>query len=175
MPQVCENTGSAARDYAMLERNLLSHIRLATLLLLLSSSLLLNARLPFTGTEAPNRPSAGRTSLASLQLAAALTAIGAGVWEYRRGYKDMQDMKGFLMATKCAFRSFCRPVMSHRFQAALLHYGGRGGCRVCDHDCHHRRQTPVRAIRPLRRSLRYVLLHVTAVRSHTFSCGKGLI
>lgn len=113
MPKLCDNTGSAARDFAMLERNLLSHIRLATLLLLLASSLLLNARIPTSSPSAPSDPSdpndpdqapggrsAGRTSLASLQLVAALTALGVGVWEYRRGYKDMQDMKGFLMATR---------------------------------------------------------------------------
>jgi hypothetical protein len=102
MPKVLENTGSAARDFVMLERNLLSHIRFATLLLLLSSSLLLNARIPFSGNEPSPHRSTGRTALASLQLAASLIAIGAGVWEYRRGYKDMQDMKGFLMATKYA-------------------------------------------------------------------------
>jgi hypothetical protein len=85
----------------MLERNLLSHVRLATLLLLLSSSLLLNARLPSdSDPSGGSSDSAGRAPLASLQFVGALTAIGAGVWEYRRGYKDMQDMKGFLMATK---------------------------------------------------------------------------
>ncbi|KAI0343289.1 hypothetical protein BDW22DRAFT_1428711 [Trametopsis cervina] len=113
MPKLCDNTGSAARDFAMLERNLLSHIRLATLLLLLASSLLLNARIPTSSPpsdpshpdpdRAPAGRSAGRTSLASLQLVAALTALGVGVWEYRRGYKDMQDMKGFLMATRPHF------------------------------------------------------------------------
>ena len=85
----------------MLERNLLSHIRLATLLLLLASSVLLNARIP-----SPDEPSggtsqqAGRIPLASIQLAGALVAIGAGIWEYRRGYKDMRDMRGFLGAAK---------------------------------------------------------------------------
>lgn len=101
MPKICENTGSAARDFAMLERNLLSHIRLATLLLLLSASVLLNARLP-----SPSEPS-GKTPhtswsipLASVQTGTAVVTILAGVWEYHRGYKDMQDMRGFLLATK---------------------------------------------------------------------------
>ena len=119
MPKICENTGSAARDFAMLERNLLSHIRLAMLLLLLSSSLLLNARIPFTPNETSEHRSAGRTSLASLQLAAALIAIGAGVWEYRRGYKDMQDMKGFLMAAKYAIQLI---LLKHNLIASRPHF-----------------------------------------------------
>ncbi len=84
----------------MLERNLLSHIRLACVLLLLSSSLLLKARIPAPENDTPTPRHNGRTSLASLQFVGSLVAIGAGAWEYRRGYKDMQDMKGFLMATK---------------------------------------------------------------------------
>lgn len=104
MPKICENTGSAARDFAMLERNLLSHIRLATLLLLLSASVLLNARLP-----SPSEPS-GKTPhtswsipLASVQTGTAVVTILAGIWEYHRGYKDMQDMRGFLLATKYVY------------------------------------------------------------------------
>ena len=103
MPQVSENTGSAARDFAMLERNLLSHVRLAMLLLLLSSSLVLNARLPSPSEPTGGTPHpAGRIPLASLQLVGALVAIGAGTWEYRRGYRDMREMKGFLTASKYA-------------------------------------------------------------------------
>lgn len=101
MPQVCENNGSAARDYAMLERNLLSHLRLAALILLLAASVLLDARLPSPSEPSGDTPrSAGSIPLASIEVAAALTAIGAGVWEYRTGYKNMQDMKGFLVAAK---------------------------------------------------------------------------
>lgn len=100
MAKLSENIGSAARDYAMLERNLLSHIRLACVLLLLSSSLLLKARIPAPENDTPAHPPNARISLASLQFVGSLVAIGAGAWEYRRGYKDMQDMKGFLMATK---------------------------------------------------------------------------
>ncbi|GJE90940.1 hypothetical protein PsYK624_070870 [Phanerochaete sordida] len=104
MPQICENTGSAARDYAMLERNLLSHLRLASLLLLLAASVLLNARLPSPSDPSGDTPhSAGSIPLASIEVVTALVAIGAGVWEYRRGYQDMQDMKGFLTAVKPHF------------------------------------------------------------------------
>ncbi|EKM50019.1 uncharacterized protein PHACADRAFT_105539 [Phanerochaete carnosa HHB-10118-sp] len=104
MPQLCENTGSAARDFAMLERNLLSHLRLAALLLLLAASILLNARLPSSSDPSGDTPhSSGRIPLASIEVAAAVVAIGAGIWEYRRGYQEMQDMKGFLTAVKPHF------------------------------------------------------------------------
>ncbi|KAI0091652.1 hypothetical protein BDY19DRAFT_991336 [Irpex rosettiformis] len=103
MPKISDNIGSAARDFAMLERNLLSHIRLACILLLLSSSLLLQSRIPGPENKTPTTHMTARTALASFQFAASLIAIAAGTWEYRRGYKDMRDMKGFLMATKPHF------------------------------------------------------------------------
>ena len=85
----------------MLERNLLSHVRLAMLLMILASSVLLGARLPSPSEPNGDTPhSDGQVSLAAIQIAAALAAIGSGVWEYRRGYKDMKDMKGFLLASK---------------------------------------------------------------------------
>lgn len=85
----------------MLERNLLSHLRLAILLMLLASSVLLNAKLPSSSDPSGDTPSShASTPLASIQVAAAITAIGSGIWEYRRGYQDMKDMKGFLLASK---------------------------------------------------------------------------
>lgn len=90
----------------MLERNLLSHVRLATLLLLLAASVLLNARLPSPSEPSGGTPhSAGSISLASIEVAAAAVAVGAGIWEYRRGYQDMQGMKGFLTANKYVLRN----------------------------------------------------------------------
>lgn len=107
MPKICENTGSAARDFAMLERNLLSHVRLAMLLLLLAASVLLNTRLPSSSDVSGATPhSAGSIPLASIEIAGAITAIGVGIWEYRRGYKDMQDMKGFLVAAKYVYSAY---------------------------------------------------------------------
>lgn len=104
MPQICTNNGSAARDFAMLERNLLSHLRLATVMLLLAASVLLHARLPSPSEPSGETPlSAGSIPLASIEIVGAITAIGAGIWEYRRGYRDMQDMKGFLVAAKYVF------------------------------------------------------------------------
>jgi hypothetical protein len=114
MPVLCENTGSAARDFAMLERNLLSHVRLASLLLLLAASVLLQARLPSSSNPTGITPhSSGTIPLASIQVSAAIAAIGAGIWEYRRGYKDMQDMKGFLTAVKYVGSSTRNPNTNH--------------------------------------------------------------
>lgn len=102
MPVELENTGSTTRDFQMLERNLLSHVRLAVLLSLLSSSLLLNARLPTSSTpsSAENANAKGNVVIAAIEIGAAMAAIGAGVWEYNRNYKDMRESRGFLVATK---------------------------------------------------------------------------
>ncbi|KAJ7442255.1 hypothetical protein FB451DRAFT_1297548 [Mycena latifolia] len=100
--QMVENTGSAARDFCMLERNLLSHLKLALLLSLLSSSVLLRARL--VPEDNPTSMS-GTTGIvvASLQFGAALAAIGAGIWEYYCGYQDIRNMHAFLVAVKPHF------------------------------------------------------------------------
>jgi len=93
-----ENTGSTARDYCMLERNILTHIRLALLLSILSSSLLLDARLvPQTGNR---KATSGTIPLASIEFAAAMTCIAAGLWEYYNGYRDLRIARAF-MAVKC--------------------------------------------------------------------------
>ncbi|KAJ3524420.1 hypothetical protein NM688_g8566 [Phlebia brevispora] len=85
----------------MLERNLLSHLRIAALLMLLASSVLLDARLPSPSDPDGQTPnSAGAIPLASIQTAAALAAIAAGIWEYRVSYQDMKNMKGFLQASR---------------------------------------------------------------------------
>ncbi|KAJ6591593.1 hypothetical protein DFH09DRAFT_1137466 [Mycena vulgaris] len=95
--QMVENAGSAARDFCMLERNLLSHLKLALLLSLLSSSVLLRARLV---PEDNPTPMSGTTGIvvASLQFTAALAAIVAGVWEYHCGLRGIRDMHAFLLA-----------------------------------------------------------------------------
>ncbi|KAJ7155399.1 hypothetical protein C8R43DRAFT_999639 [Mycena crocata] len=100
-PQMVENTGSAARDFCMLERNLLSHLKLALLLSLLSSSVLLRARLVPEDDPNPKEMS-GTTGIivATLQFTAALAAIAAGVWEYYCGYWDIRNMHAFLVAVK---------------------------------------------------------------------------
>jgi hypothetical protein len=102
-PYVVENVGSTARDFCMLERNILSHLKLALLLSLLSSSVLLRARLVPTsdGADVPDYSRYG-FPMAAVQFVASLAAIVAGCWEYQRGYWDMRDMKAFF-ATKWAF------------------------------------------------------------------------
>jgi len=91
------NTGSAARDYCMLERNLLSHLKLALLLSVLSASILLRARLvPVEDAGKEN----GGIPLASVEFAAALVCVAAGSWEYYQGYWDLKTMRPFLAAPK---------------------------------------------------------------------------
>ncbi|RDX50963.1 hypothetical protein K466DRAFT_492198 [Polyporus arcularius HHB13444] len=102
MPVLQEIRVSEGRDYAMLERNLLSHLRLAVLLSLLSASLLLNARLP-----TPSEPGSAHTpqstmglSIAVIEVGAAVITVAAGVWEYWQGYADMKAQRGFLRASQ---------------------------------------------------------------------------
>ena len=91
-----ENSGSAARDYCMLERNILSHLKLGLLLSLLSSSLLLDARLvPQIGHQASRS-----LPLASVEFTAAMLCIAAGAWEYYNGYHDLKHTRAFLVAVK---------------------------------------------------------------------------
>ncbi|KAF8216467.1 hypothetical protein K438DRAFT_1797256 [Mycena galopus ATCC 62051] len=96
---IIANTGSTARDFCMLERNLLSHLKLALMLSLLSSSVLLRARL--VPDSAPTDLSGTKgIVVASLQFIAALVAIGAGAWEYYCGYWDLRNMHAFLVAVE---------------------------------------------------------------------------
>jgi len=103
MPTLIENHGSTARDYCMLERNFLSHAKLGLLLMLLSSSVLLRARIP--GPDRPKdreaHPNHGLgIPLASIEAAAALIVIGAGCWEYESGIRDMRARRAFLLSTE---------------------------------------------------------------------------
>lgn len=85
----------------MLERNFLSHIKLALLLLLLFSSTVLQARLSGVDPSgSSSRPSDISIALASLQLAAALCLVLGGFWEYESGFRDMRNMRAFLVSTK---------------------------------------------------------------------------
>ncbi|KAF7309796.1 hypothetical protein MIND_00351500 [Mycena indigotica] len=94
-----ENVGSTARDFCMLERNLLSHLKLALLLSLLSSSVLLRARL--VPEDKPTQLSGAMgTTVASLQFVAAIATVIAGGYEYYCGYWDLRKMHAFLVAVK---------------------------------------------------------------------------
>ncbi|KAL0953775.1 hypothetical protein HGRIS_004959 [Hohenbuehelia grisea] len=111
-PYLLENVGSTARDFCMLERNVLSHLKLALLLGLLSSSVLLRARL--VPEPSSDLPGAGRDggqwsgsnkgiALASVHVAAALAVVAAGCWEYHSGFRDLRDMRAFLVSAKPHF------------------------------------------------------------------------
>ncbi|KAG6812773.1 hypothetical protein H0H92_000543 [Tricholoma furcatifolium] len=97
---IVPNSGSTARDFCMLERNLLSHLKLALLLSLLSSSLLLRARLVPEPDGAPDKEDSTSFPLACVELVASLATIIAGVWEYQTGYRDLRDMRAFLVGVK---------------------------------------------------------------------------
>lgn len=108
--QLVENAGSVARDFCMLERNILSHLKLALLLSLLSSSLLLQTRL-IPGKE-QEHDATSEIPLACVQFLAAIAAICAGVWEYYTGYWDFRKMKALLTADNfksvlLRFQVFC--------------------------------------------------------------------
>jgi hypothetical protein len=94
-----KNEGSTARDFCMLERNLLSHLKLALLLSLLSSSFLLNTRLfpnP-SGHGGFNYKELGLPSSIVLYVAGIITIIGGG-WEFFGGHKDFRAERAFLSA-----------------------------------------------------------------------------
>ncbi|KAI9464452.1 hypothetical protein BJY52DRAFT_1249160 [Lactarius psammicola] len=100
MPTSIENHGSTARDYCMLERNFLSHAKLALLLMLISSSVLLQARL-----DSPTNPEehGGHKlgiPLAAIEIILAFVVIGSGLWEYETGVRDMRARRAFLLSTE---------------------------------------------------------------------------
>lgn len=100
---VVPNSGSAARDFCMLERNLLSHLKLAVLLSLLSSSILLRTRLVPEPGGLPSIEDKANLPLAAVLFAAALVTVGAGAWEYNVGYRDFMNTTVFLQAIKSVF------------------------------------------------------------------------
>lgn len=81
---------------------MLAHIKLALLLSVLSSSLILQARLVPTTDEGGYVQEYGMP-LAIIQFTAALLAIAAGVWEFHVGYRDLMRMRAFLAAPKPHF------------------------------------------------------------------------
>ncbi|EJD02069.1 uncharacterized protein FOMMEDRAFT_87808 [Fomitiporia mediterranea MF3/22] len=102
-----ENTGSTARDWCMLERNILSHVKLCLLLFLLSASVLLRTRLtsPSNDTDNDEDPSTPHSHAASLTLACvlmacSLVALAAGTWEYWSSDRDMRTKRAFMNANK---------------------------------------------------------------------------
>jgi len=103
MPGTIENVGSTARDFCMLERNVLSHLKLALLLSLLSSSVLLKARLPDPQEGSSQNSSKSGVLMATLQMVASLAAIGGAYYEYTSNMRIMRNMRAFLVATNPHF------------------------------------------------------------------------
>ena len=99
----------------MLERNLLSHLKLGVLLSLLSASIFLRTRLisePGESDPIPDQTHAGPL-LASVQSVAALAALVAGYWQYYSHYRDLYYSRAFLVNNKYV-SDFCRYLHSSR-------------------------------------------------------------
>ena len=84
----------------MLERNFLAHAKLALLLMLISSSVLLHARL-----ESPTNPEERGSrklniALATIEIISAFLVIGSGLWEYESGIRDMRVRRAFLLSSQ---------------------------------------------------------------------------
>lgn len=95
---VVENAGSNARDFAMLEQNMLAHLQLALLLSILSTSLLLHVRL--TPQVEDQRSQWSGVPLASLLFAGAVLSILAGTAEYHYGLRDLLNSAAFVAKTR---------------------------------------------------------------------------
>jgi len=96
-----DNVGSTARDFAMLERNLLSHVKLALMLSLVSFSVLLKARLVPEASSNESVHADARIPIASVQMVAALCALASGAYEYHRSFRDMLQLRAFLKGPEC--------------------------------------------------------------------------
>ncbi|KAI0031438.1 hypothetical protein K488DRAFT_52057 [Vararia minispora EC-137] len=105
MPTNLEIIGSSPRDFCMLERNFLSHARLALLFVLFSSAVLLQIRLPLTSDNNPEEPMNGSVTyaLASMATAAAACVIAAGYSEYELGFQDVRKLRPTYKSSKLHF------------------------------------------------------------------------
>ena len=91
MSELVENVGSTARDWCMLERNILSHLRLSLLLSLLSAAILFDAV----------SKSSGPLTLVDLYLVFVLMGSAAiifiaGLYEYWLGDRSLKNRRTFL-------------------------------------------------------------------------------
>ena len=95
-----EVVSSNVRDFCMLERNFLSHFKLALLLMLLSSSALLGTRLSGPSNSEKETVAKDGLPVGIIQVLAALATIAAAIWEYHSGVKDLLRVRAFLVATR---------------------------------------------------------------------------
>ena len=76
----------------------------ALLLSLLSSSVLLRARLPDPQEGSSENASKSGVLMATLQMVASLAAIGGAYYEYTSHMRIIRNMRAFLVATKFVLR-----------------------------------------------------------------------
>ncbi len=100
MPTSIENYGSTTRDYCMLERNFLAHAKLALLLMLVSSSVLLQARLESPANPEKHGSNKFGIPLAAIEVVSAFIVIGSGLWQYESGTRDMRARRAFLLSSE---------------------------------------------------------------------------
>lgn len=89
----------------------------ALLLSLLSSSVLLRARLPEPSNQdgSTRHQSKAGVPMATLQMVASLAAIGGAFWEYHSNMRALRNMRAFLVATKLVYSSITLDPMTQRF------------------------------------------------------------
>jgi hypothetical protein len=106
MPVVVENAGSNARDFCMLERNLLAALKLAALLCVLFASILLRGRLRIADAlngddnDVYKEGRGAALTMAGLEFSAAIVVIGAAVQEYHSGVRDLRGSRAFLKSER---------------------------------------------------------------------------
>jgi len=86
-----------------IERTLLTYLRLGLLLSLLSSSLLLHARIPNPEGEAElDNDKRVAIPLGSIYFVAAIAALLVGWWKYEESWRGLRDGKGFIEGSQSA-------------------------------------------------------------------------
>ena len=87
----------------MLERNLLSHIKLTLLLSLLSWAVLLHARISdsIDSQSKSSRESVSTLPLGLILFVSALVSLLSGIWEYIVGMRNLESKRAFLAASRC--------------------------------------------------------------------------
>lgn len=113
MPTQTLVVGSTVRDFCMLERNFLSHIKLVLLMCILSSSALLGIRLPGpAGTAQSDSLGTASLPIGALQFIAAALTIAAAFWEYHTGLDDLIKTRAFLTSMRLVSATLnCRLIL----------------------------------------------------------------
>jgi hypothetical protein len=105
--------GSNPRDFCMLERNFLSHVKLALLFVLFGAAVLLQVRLPLKSSGPDDQDTSKTHSityiLAAIAAAAAIFVILAGYGEYELSFRDIRELRPSFKSTKCALVPFKHP------------------------------------------------------------------